>query len=174
MPRFFLRGSGLWLAAWISFLLLWCKTVKYWLVYTGTSKNGTAFGLQMSQAGFSAHNVEVSVTSATTSTLIVCQQSEQHTLSQFLAQHNSSPQPAIYHFPFPPEVPAVRLQRFRSFWFRSPWQMRQAFFHFSHAVMGKKTPLVPQGHISVRGWEWDSSAAEWVIFLLLTDFWLYL
>ncbi|MEQ2171533.1 Integrin alpha-11 [Goodea atripinnis] len=35
------------------------------LVYTGTSKNGTAFGLQMSQAGFSAHNVEVSLTDAT-------------------------------------------------------------------------------------------------------------
>ncbi|MEQ2200962.1 Integrin alpha-11, partial [Xenoophorus captivus] len=31
----------------------------------GTSKNGTAFGLQMSQAGFSAHNVEVSLTDAT-------------------------------------------------------------------------------------------------------------
>lgn len=38
---------------------------ELWLVYAGTSKNGTAFGLQMSQAGFSAHNVEVRPTSAT-------------------------------------------------------------------------------------------------------------
>lgn len=29
--------------------------------FTGTSQNGTAFGLQMSQAGFSSHIVEVSL-----------------------------------------------------------------------------------------------------------------
>lgn len=142
----FLRRFWLLLAAWISFLWHWFKTVKDWLIYAGTSKNGTAFGLQMSQAGFSAHNVEVSLTSATTSTQIICQHAEQHTLSQFLALHNPLPQPAIYHFPFTPEVPAVWPQRFRSSWFRGPWQKRQAFFHFNHAVMGNKTPLVPQGN----------------------------
>lgn len=107
----------------------------------------------MSQAGFSAHNVEVSLTSATTLSHTICHHVEQHTLSQFLAHHNSSPQPAIYHFPFPHEVPAVWPQRFRSSWFRSPWQKRQAFFHFNHAVMGNKTPLVPQGNILVRSWD---------------------
>ena len=39
----------------------------FWHVYTGTSKNGTAFGLQMSQAGFSSHNLEVSLHSSSTS-----------------------------------------------------------------------------------------------------------
>lgn len=56
-------------------------------------------------------------------------------------------------FQSPPEVPAVWPQRFRSSWFRSPWQKRQAFFHFSHAVMGNKTPLVPRGNILVRRWD---------------------
>lgn len=148
VPWLFLRRFWLLLAAWISFLWHWFKTVKDWFVCTGTSKNGTAFGLQMSQAGFSAHNVEVSLTSATTSTQIICQHAEQHTLSQFLAH-----QAAIYHFPFTPEVPAVWPQRFRSSWFRGPWQKRQAFFHFNHAVMGNKTPLVPQGNILVRSWD---------------------
>lgn len=51
------------------FLFLFSKKIippaeLTWSSSTGTSKNGTAFGLQMSQAGFSSHFVEVSLTTA--------------------------------------------------------------------------------------------------------------
>lgn len=51
------------------FLFLYSKKIippaeLTWSSSTGTSKNGTAFGLQMSQAGFSSHFVEVSLTTA--------------------------------------------------------------------------------------------------------------
>lgn len=132
--------SWLFLAAWISLLLLRFQTVKDWLVYTGTSTNGTAFGLQMSQAGFSAHNVEVSLAPTTTSTQIICRmQNNTHCLN-FQTDHNYFPQPAIYHFPLTPEVPAVWPQKFRSSWFRP----LTAFFHFSHAGMSNKTLLFPR------------------------------
>lgn len=131
----------------------------------------------MSQAGFSTHNVEVSLISATRLSHTICQHVEQHTLSQFLAHHNSSPQPAIFHFPFLPEVPGVWPQRFRSSWFRSPWQKRQTFFHFNHAVMGNETPLVPQGNILVRSCEKMETVflQNSLFFLLhLIGVWLYL
>lgn len=69
---------------------------------------------------------------------------------QFLVHHNSFKLPITYRFPFPTEVPRVWLQRFRSPWFRSPWHKREYFFHFSHAVMGNKTPLSPQGAAALR------------------------
>lgn len=68
----------------------------------------------MSQAGFSAHTVEVNLISATRLSHTICQHIEQHTLSQFLAHDNSSPQAAIFHSPVPLEVPDVWPQGFRS------------------------------------------------------------
>lgn len=130
----------------------------------------------MSQAGFSTHNVEVSLISATRLFHTICQHVEQHTLSQFLDRRNASPQPCIFHFPFLPEVPGVWPQRFRSSWFKSPWQRRQTFFHFNRAVVGNETPLVPQGNILVRSWEkMETVLCQNSLFFLfqLIGVWLY-
>lgn len=63
------------------FILCALRDLQDVFVYTGTSKNGTAFGLQMSQAGFSAHNVEVSCTYTITLSHPVYHHTEQHIVS---------------------------------------------------------------------------------------------
>lgn len=72
-----------------------------------------------------------------------------HTMSQFLGHHHYSfllLNRSIYQFIFPWVYSGPK----RFDWFRSPWQQTQAFFCFSHAVMGNKTVLAPQGRLLVR------------------------
>lgn len=127
----------------------WSLSVADWLVYTGTSKNGTAFGLQMSQAGFSAHNIEVSLTlTATTSPHTICQHVQQHTLSQFLAHHTSSPQPAIYHSPVPPRGTCCEApEGLGHSDLGAPDRGDGPFSTSAIQWWGNKTPRVPQGNV---------------------------
>lgn len=114
------------------------------LVSTGTSKNGTAFGLQMSQAGFSAHNVEVSLTNAPPLSHAICHCKTIHIVSISAA----SDKWVIYHFHL--MAPYVKVHTDS----RGTHTQTDRLFPLQLSVMRNKMLCIPKGNILVKDYYW--------------------